>query len=269
MVWLSVDVGRSTQEAARLAWQKRVGDALKSHEWKVAGHLPRGLANAEIASVIGKSEDVVKTVLRGVTQKLRPFAVQAGVSSLNRVGLAVICLKAGQVTNTPCPTPWAADLLQSLTPFEQNIVELAAQSESEKEWGWRLKTPVFSDQVQLLRVKLTPLMDEAGVGELDRAGLVEMFVRAGVVQTPSLRQRWRETVVRLVSPREREVLKYVAMGLENKAVAGRLGLSPLTVKAHLARVTSRLEPYAPMAYVVHPGNRAGVTTMALRAGLNR
>lgn len=57
-----------------------------------------------------------------------------------------------------------------------------------------------------------------------------------------------------VSDREREVLLLVAEGLTNAAIAGRLGLSPLTVKAHLRRISAR----------VGVGNRAKLAVWVTR-----
>lgn len=46
-----------------------------------------------------------------------------------------------------------------------------------------------------------------------------------------------------LSPREREVLALVALGLPNKSVARRLGISEKTVKAHLTRIFAALGVY--------------------------
>ena len=46
-----------------------------------------------------------------------------------------------------------------------------------------------------------------------------------------------------LSPREREVLALVAVGLPNKSVARRLQISEKTVKAHLTRIFAALEVY--------------------------
>ncbi len=45
--------------------------------------------------------------------------------------------------------------------------------------------------------------------------------------------------VGLLSPREREVMEFVAAGLSNKAIANRLGISSRTVETHRARVMEK------------------------------
>jgi DNA-binding NarL/FixJ family response regulator len=61
----------------------------------------------------------------------------------------------------------------------------------------------------------------------------------------------------LLSPREVEVLQGLADGLSTGRLAGELGLSPLTIKSHLARITKRLEAR----------NRVHAVLIALRHGL--
>ncbi len=45
----------------------------------------------------------------------------------------------------------------------------------------------------------------------------------------------------ILSPREREILQYVALGYSNKAIAGRLGISEQTVKNHMTAVLRKLD----------------------------
>lgn len=59
-----------------------------------------------------------------------------------------------------------------------------------------------------------------------------------------------------LSPRELAILGHVADGLRNEQIAGLLGLSPLTVKSHLARLGRKLGT----------GDRAGMVGVAFRAG---
>ena len=44
-----------------------------------------------------------------------------------------------------------------------------------------------------------------------------------------------------ISPRELKVLEEIAAGLSNKEIARRLGVSPNTVKTHVARLLEKLE----------------------------
>jgi FixJ family two-component response regulator len=44
-----------------------------------------------------------------------------------------------------------------------------------------------------------------------------------------------------LTPREREVMAFVASGLLNKQVGGELGISEITVKAHRGQVTRKMK----------------------------
>ncbi|WP_376793075.1 response regulator [Thermoflexus sp.] len=46
---------------------------------------------------------------------------------------------------------------------------------------------------------------------------------------------------RSLSPREREILQYVALGYSNKAIAERLGISQQTVKNHMTAILRKLD----------------------------
>jgi DNA-binding NarL/FixJ family response regulator len=67
----------------------------------------------------------------------------------------------------------------------------------------------------------------------------------------------RPAPTRGLSPRELEVLKNVAAGLSDKQVAGRLGISPKTVRNHLSQIFSKLQA----------GNRVEAVINALSLGL--
>jgi len=52
---------------------------------------------------------------------------------------------------------------------------------------------------------------------------------------------WREPGRERLTEREREVVRYVALGLRNAEVARRLSISEVTVKSHLTSVIQKLE----------------------------
>lgn len=62
-----------------------------------------------------------------------------------------------------------------------------------------------------------------------------------------------------LSPREREVLQHLALGLANKEVADRLGMAESTVKTHLESIYRKLEVY----------DRTAAVTEGIRRGLVR
>jgi DNA-binding NarL/FixJ family response regulator len=64
-------------------------------------------------------------------------------------------------------------------------------------------------------------------------------------------------VRQLLTAREVGILQQIAEGSTNKGIAAGLGLSPLTVKSHLARIGKKLRT----------GDRAAMVFLALRAGV--
>jgi len=62
-----------------------------------------------------------------------------------------------------------------------------------------------------------------------------------------------------LTPREREVLDIVAQGLDNYAIAARLGISEKTVRNHVSVIFSKLETTS----------RAQAVALARDAGLGR
>lgn len=95
------------------------------------------------------------------------------------------------------------------------------------------------DEVQLLSaVKRALAIDEArGRAEAARAALAKRLGR--------------------LTPRERQVLALVVTGMLNKQIAGRLGASERTIKAHRARVMQKME-VGSVAELVRIADRLGV-----------
>jgi len=87
------------------------------------------------------------------------------------------------------------------------------------------------------------LLKHAGPDEL--LGAIRAAARGGAPLDPKaarvlLENRRPHQIVQALSRREDEVLRLVAIGLANKQIARRLGISERTVKAHLTSVFQRL-----------------------------
>lgn len=91
-------------------------------------------------------------------------------------------------------------------------------------------------------------------------------VRAGQVVRP---QRWDESTTPLLSPREKQVLALVVMGMSNAEVAQRLGIVETTVKSHISASYRKLEVRSrseACARILDPQTGLGVGILALSAG---
>jgi DNA-binding NarL/FixJ family response regulator len=76
-------------------------------------------------------------------------------------------------------------------------------------------------------------------------------------EPPRLREREDGWIEEALTPREVEVLEWMAEGLSNKAIAARLGISDQTVKFHVASIAGKLGA----------SNRTDAVRRALRRGL--
>ena len=63
-------------------------------------------------------------------------------------------------------------------------------------------------------------------------------------------KRRRSAKWQSLSGRERQVLECLSLGLSNKEIGGRLGLSQFTVKNHLARIFTKLGVHSRTAAVI-------------------
>lgn len=94
-----------------------------------------------------------------------------------------------------------------------------------------------------------PVLLAGGVRGAVAGEVVSSLVRSATAPTrPSLPE---------LSARELGVLKLVADGMSNRRIGEELGLSALTVKSHLARISRKLGT----------GDRAGLVAKVMRAGL--
>jgi DNA-binding NarL/FixJ family response regulator len=99
----------------------------------------------------------------------------------------------------------------------------------------------------------TAAMPVAPVIEAIRAGASGVLSVAGVIES----QPDENNPSRNLSPRELEVVRLVADGWSNKAIASQLSLSALTVKNHLARIGRKFGV----------GDRAHIVAIACRGGV--
>jgi DNA-binding CsgD family transcriptional regulator len=99
----------------------------------------------------------------------------------------------------------------------------------------------------------TAAMPVAPVIEAIKAGASGVLSVAGVIES----QPDENNPSRNLSPRELEVVRLVADGWSNKAIASQLSLSALTVKNHLARIGRKFGV----------GDRAHIVAIACRGGV--
>ena len=86
---------------------------------------------------------------------------------------------------------------------------------------------------------------------------VDAFVVAPDRDAGTLDDERESPSVEPLTPREVDVLQLVALGLPNKSIAGRLGISDQTVKFHVASIIGKLGA----------SNRTDAVRRALRKGM--
>ncbi len=113
--------------------------------------------------------------------------------------------------------------------------------------GYVLKNVRFEDLIRMIKGVFA---GEAPISKTMAAKILDEFARLG-------RSRRDGAVSTELTGREKEVLRHVADGLANKAIADALGISENTVKKHLRNILQKL----------HLQNRVQVATYALREHL--
>jgi DNA-binding NarL/FixJ family response regulator len=181
--------------------------------------------------------------LQVVGEVARPELV-GGLAADNRGGPDVVVLDADQPDPAELealPPSAGLLLLGPLPPDERWPAALAGRA-----WGY---LPREADPERLVAavqaVGLGLLALDPGVGEL-------LLTRADPSGEPRVLDQDEE-----LTGREREVLQLVALGLANKAIARRLGISEHTVKFHVAAILTKLGA----------GSRTEAVHLAARRGL--
>jgi DNA-binding NarL/FixJ family response regulator len=112
-------------------------------------------------------------------------------------------------------------------------------------WGYLVKGPALDELVRAIRAVYS------GEKFLDPAAQA-LAESADAPRSTEFRNE-----LDLLTPRELEVLKLVAMGHTNRTIAEQLGLSPKTVDAHRTNLMRKLELH----------DAQGLTRFAMRKGL--
>jgi DNA-binding NarL/FixJ family response regulator len=73
------------------------------------------------------------------------------------------------------------------------------------------------------------------------AGTISRAVARLVLMRDSSLPQDRRAATRPLTPRQREILRLIAAGHANTAIARQLGLSPATVRKHLENAFARLD----------------------------
>ncbi|HEY1998385.1 response regulator transcription factor [Paraburkholderia sp.] len=97
-----------------------------------------------------------------------------------------------------------------------------------------------------------PVRDTDLLQAIDHALDCARRIHASRCEQATLRQRFDR-----LTPREREVMALVVVGRLNKQVAGELGTTEKTIKAHRARVMSKMEVTS-LAQLVHIADKANI-----------
>lgn len=135
--------------------------------------------------------------------------------------------------------------LAAISAAPQHGATLQAISELRRR-GWR-RIALFSNKADVLSVRVA----------------IAAKVRVFCVVAPNDHResgdsdRSSAAGLQELSHRELDVLQAIADGYSNKGVGDKLGLSPLTIKSHMARIGRKLGV----------GDRAQMVAMAMRAGL--
>ena len=111
-----------------------------------------------------------------------------------------------------------------------------------------------------LRTDLDESVEIAGEFDSVSAARASQIAVDAYVLAPGARHDDEPVFEEAITPRENEVLELLALGLTNKAIAGRLGISDQTVKFHVASLLGKLGAHN-RTDAVRRAARRGVITL--------
>jgi FixJ family two-component response regulator len=100
---------------------------------------------------------------------------------------------------------------------------------------------------------LTKPCDDEQLLAAIRTAIAKAFqARAHFEEAKAVRSR-----IELLTPREKEILRYIITGMLNKQIAGKLGIAEITVKIHRGRIMQKLSAGS-VADLVRLAEKAGI-----------
>jgi DNA-binding NarL/FixJ family response regulator len=181
------------------------------------------IGSADDLEVVGEASDGEQAVSR--TRELRPDVVLMDVRMPGTDGLSA----TQQIT---ADLDLAAVKVVVLTTFEADDVVIAALRSGAS--GFLGKSVEPDELLDAIRVVAR---GDALLSPAATRSLITRFLAgpSAPAATAAPAPEWAE-----LTDREREMVVFAAHGLGNEEIAGRLVLSPLTVKTHLNRAMSKL-----------------------------